>query len=335
MLAVTESKLPTRDFGGMSYHDTKSSRASLFRVVFVLGGPGAGKGTQSALMEENYPTVHLSVGDLLRAEQAKDDSPHKELLEKTLVAGKIVPVEISLSLLQEAMKQKAQEMGQDIVFLVDGFPRNFDNLSGWSRYMSEVATLWGVLNYQCPLDVLEQRILERAKDSGRADDNLESVKKRFKTFEADTVPVIDTLRTAAQENDANWAVVDIRGDQPLEDVWTNTREFLDGLILHDVVSANAALLRAAKEEDLDAYKALCDPEWFDSSKNADAVMRKQEGDGADDSICNAKLEVMTGKRVAISYDRVIQGERLREKRIWSHKGKQGWRNIHFSRIPIR
>jgi len=336
--ALTSPKLAVRNFGGIEYQDTRSDQSTenLFRVLFVLGGPGAGKGTQSALMEEQYPTVHLSVGDLLRAEQGKEDSPHRELIQQTLVAGKIVPVEISLSLLQNAMKEKSDEMGKEIIFLVDGFPRNFDNLSGWSRYMSDVATLWGVLCYQCPLKVLEDRILERAKSSGRADDNLQSVKKRFKTFEGDTVPVIDTLREASESDGANWAVIDIRGDQPLEDVWSLTQGVLNDLILHDVVSANVALLKAVESGDVKTYESLTDEEWFSGGKDAMEVMKKQEGDTADsslDNVKNAKFEVMSGTRVALSYDRILQGEKMTEKRIWSHKGKLGWRNIHFSRIP--
>jgi hypothetical protein len=109
----------TKDFGGLSYRESSPDE---YRVVFVLGGPGAGKGTQSALMLENYPCVHLSAGELLRKEATKPDSPHAALIEKCLVAGNIVPVEISLSLLQNAM-QEASQSQKEIVFLVDGFPR--------------------------------------------------------------------------------------------------------------------------------------------------------------------------------------------------------------------
>lgn len=330
---------PTRRFGGLCYCDL----GDLFRVVFVLGGPGAGKGTQSNLIEAHYPVCHLSVGELLR--NVPDSSPHRELIAEALVAGKIVPVEISLSLLRSAMEEQADARGRDTIFLVDGFPRNFDNLSGWSRIMSDVSAIAAVLVYQCPLPVLEARIVERGRESGRSDDNLESAKKRFQTFEKDTVPVIEALRRAStlkastsdedKEGSTNWRVVNIRGDQSLEAVWLDTQQVMNQLIVNDVLRANAALLRAVEEGNVDTYRNVCDLEWFNNDLDAAEVMRRQEGEPAEGagSVDSAQVDVISGTHVAVSYDRVMQGQLLREKRIWSHKGKLGWRNVHFARIP--
>jgi UMP-CMP kinase len=326
----------------------------LFRVVFVLGGPGAGKGTQSSLIEAHYPVCHLSVGELLR--NVPDHSPHRNLIADALVAGQIVPVEISLSLLRSAMEEQANDRGRETIFLVDGFPRNFDNLGGWSRVMADVSAISAVLVYQCPLPVLEARIVERGRESGRSDDNLESAKMRFRTFERDTVPVIEALRRAstflsagdeekkggAATASTNWRVVNIQGDQSLEAVWLDTQQVMNELIVNDVLRANAALLRAVEERDVDAYRNLCDSEWFGSPDGVGAgeVMRRQEGappaDGAPappSSVDSAQVDVISGTHVAVSYDRVMEGQLLREKRIWSHKGRLGWRNVHFARIP--
>lgn len=92
----------------------------------------------------------------MRDEAQKKDgsSEHAALIEECLVAGKIVPVEISLSLLQKAMREA--EGNDSLVFLIDGFPRNFDNLEGWTRCMTrtmndndnaatDAAAVWGVL----------------------------------------------------------------------------------------------------------------------------------------------------------------------------------------------
>jgi UMP-CMP kinase len=345
---------PTRRFGGLCYHDL----GDLFRVVFVLGGPGAGKGTQSRLIESHYPVCHLSVGELLR--NVPDHSPHRNLIADALVAGQIVPVEISLSLLRGAMEEQANDRGRETIFLVDGFPRNFDNLGGWSRIMADASAISAVLVYQCPLPVLEKRIVERGRESGRSDDNLESAEKRFRTFERDTVPVIEALHrastlSAGDENKragaagagaatasaTNWRVVNIRGDQSLEAVWLDTQQVMNELIVNDVLRANAALLRAVEERDVDAYRNLCDSEWFSSPDGVDAgeVMRRQEGappaDGAPppSRVDSAQVDVISGTHVAVSYDRVMEGQLLREKRIWSHKGRLGWRNVHFARIP--
>ena len=317
--------------------DTRSSSSSgtgdhFFRVLFVLGGPGAGKGTQCALLAQHYPAVHLSVGELLRHEQTKLDSPHRELIERTLVAGKIVPVEISLQLLQQAMRDAQQAQGPGLLYLVDGFPRNFDNLHGWCRVMHDTTALMGVLVYTCPLTVLEERILHRAEQgSGRSDDNLASLRKRFDTFEQDTLPIVESLRATAAAT-SQWSVLDISGDQSLEDVWRSTQAQINPLILHDVVTANAALLEAVRAHNVTAYTNLCAPEWFESDKDPTAVMEQQEGAGCDTSrIGRAQLDVISGRQVALSYDRPLEDMMVREKRIWTHQGPGGWRNVHFSR----
>jgi len=318
------------DFGGLKYYNTAGDNR--FRCLFILGGPGSGKGTQSELMEEHYPmTAHFSVGELLR--HVPDDSPHKAVIDEKLVAGQIVPVEISLALLKAAM-QGTTSKGPQALFLVDGFPRNFDNLAGWCRVMQGVAVLQAVLVYQCPLAVLQQRVLDRGQ--GRSDDNLESVKKRFATFEQQTVPVIDTLREVAASG-ARWNVVDIAGDKSLDDVWVSTQQVLNELILDDVLTANAALLKAVQGNDLEAYRALVDDEFFAQEDLDPAqVMRQQEGGKLGEAIDVqlAQLDVISGKEVAVSYNRQLDGVWLREKRFWTYQGVSGWRNVHFQRTPV-
>jgi UMP-CMP kinase len=180
------------------------------RVIFVLGGPGAGKGTQCAKMVEHFDFVHLSVGDLLRKERAKSPpSENAELIESYLKEGKLVPVSISLALVREAMEREKEGS----VFLIDGFPRNDENLDGWTKAMQGVVNVCGVLVYDCPIQELQKRILSRGETSGRSDDNLESAKKRFKTFEGDTMPVVRRMEESGIKS------VHIRGENKLEKVW--------------------------------------------------------------------------------------------------------------------
>ncbi|XP_072172711.1 UMP-CMP kinase-like isoform X2 [Diadema setosum] len=154
-------------------------------VVFVLGGPGAGKGTQCQKIVEKYGFVHLSAGDLLR-EERKSGSADGELIENHIKNGQIVPVEITLSLLERSMTQSATKK-----FLIDGFPRNEDNLSGWNNRMTDKVDFKFVLFFDCSKDTCVNRILERGKTSGRSDDNVESLEKRFVTYWNQTKPIID------------------------------------------------------------------------------------------------------------------------------------------------
>ena len=102
-------------------------------VVFVLGGPGAGKGTQCTNIVKKYGYVHLSAGDLLREERTKSNSEFGELIENHIKNGTIVPVEITCSLLDRAMQNSENPNKK---FLIDGFPRNEDNLQGWNKVSS-------------------------------------------------------------------------------------------------------------------------------------------------------------------------------------------------------
>ncbi|KAK6172018.1 hypothetical protein SNE40_018420 [Patella caerulea] len=145
-----------------------------YNVMFVLGGPGAGKGTQCQKIEQEFGYVHLSAGDLLRAERKRDESEYKDEIEEHIRKGSIVPVEITCALLQKAMKESGKKH-----FLIDGFPRNKDNLDGWNNTMQGIAEVERVIFFDCHVDTCVERCLRRGKTSGRADDNKESLEKRF------------------------------------------------------------------------------------------------------------------------------------------------------------
>lgn len=93
-------------------------------VIFVLGGPGAGKGTQCANLVRDYGFVHLSAGDLLRAEQEREGSQFGGMIREFIREGKIVPLEVTVALLENAMTEamggeggKGKGGGR---FLIDG-----------------------------------------------------------------------------------------------------------------------------------------------------------------------------------------------------------------------
>jgi UMP-CMP kinase len=148
-------------------------------VVFILGGPGSGKGTQSERIQKDFKFTHLSAGDLLREERKTHGSQYGEIIEKNIVEGKIVPSEITVMLLEKAMKKSGFEGGR---FLIDGFPRNIENLSTWEKIMNERVNIPFILHLECGQEVMTNRLLKRGESSGRSDDNIESIKKRFVTY---------------------------------------------------------------------------------------------------------------------------------------------------------
>ena len=88
-------------------------------VIFVLGGPGAGKGTQCANLVTDYGFKHLSAGDLLREEQDRPGSQFGEMIKTYIKEGTIVPMEVTIKLLENAMKA-ARESEKKHHFLIDG-----------------------------------------------------------------------------------------------------------------------------------------------------------------------------------------------------------------------
>lgn len=158
-------------------------------VIFVLGGPGAGKGTQCANLVRDYHFTHLSAGDLLREEQDRPGSEFGQLIKDYIKDGKIVPMEVTVQLLENAITEVVnQDPSHKGKFLIDGFPRQMDQAL---KFESDVCKSQFVLFFDCPEDVMQKRLLERGKTSGRTDDNAESIKKRFKTFEETSMPVVE------------------------------------------------------------------------------------------------------------------------------------------------
>ncbi|ELU03710.1 hypothetical protein CAPTEDRAFT_18710 [Capitella teleta] len=171
-------------------HSVAGFKMALPNVVFVLGGPGAGKGTQCQNIVQQFGYVHLSAGDLLREERRKEGSEVGALIESHIKAGSIVPVEITCGLLENAMKENMKSDRYD--FLIDGFPRNKDNLDGWNRQMGGKANLQFVLFFDCSEEVCVERCLHRgAAGSGRSDDNPDSLKRRIVTYNESTRPIIE------------------------------------------------------------------------------------------------------------------------------------------------
>eukprot|EP00898_Chlorokybus_atmophyticus_P006437 jgi/Chlat1/6795/Chrsp51S09101 len=172
-------------------------------VLLSKGGPGCGKGTQCERMVAEFKFKHLSAGDLLRAEVASGTATGK-MCEALMKEGKLVPMDVTISLLKKAMEHSGQSR-----FLVDGFPRALDQAVAFEQTvrvsvvlpfnnkvfmltiaLQQVGPASLVLFFDCPLLTMEARLLKRGETSGRADDNAATIKKRFDTFMNESLPVV-------------------------------------------------------------------------------------------------------------------------------------------------
>lgn len=110
------------------------------------------------------------------------------MINQYMVEGKLVPGEIAVQLMEKAMKKHGWAKKR---FLIDGFPRGQENLDCWQKVIGDAAEVPFVLFFDANEDTMIERILERAKTSGRSDDNLESLKKRFATFKNESMPIVE------------------------------------------------------------------------------------------------------------------------------------------------
>lgn len=156
-------------------------------VVFVLGGPGSGKGTQCSRLVRDFGFSHVVVGDLLRREAASGSEEGK-IIAQIMQAGRIVPSEITMRLLKNILRLPANNKQ---AVLIDGFPRNMEQAK---LFEISVAPCKFVLYFHCDAEEMRRRILYRARTSGRADDDDQVITKRLKTYIENTMPVIDFYR---------------------------------------------------------------------------------------------------------------------------------------------
>lgn len=191
-----------------------------FQVVFILGGPGSGKGTQCSLLSDNLGYAHLSAGDLLRAER-QSGSTLAEVINSKISAGEIVPSSITVTLLKNAMEKIFKET-QTAKFLIDGFPRSAENVSVWEEQLCSEARVEFVLFLDCPEDVMTGRLLERSKTSGRNDDNLEVIRKRFKTFRDESMPIVERYEKQGM-------LKHVVADRSIDDVYSEIENYFKNI----------------------------------------------------------------------------------------------------------
>lgn len=131
-----------------------------------------------------------------------------------LKEGQIVPQEVTIALLEQAMKSEVAQ--GNTRFLIDGFPRKMDQAL---TFEDNVAKSKFTLFFECPEQVMLSRLLERGKTSGRTDDNAESIKKRFKTFLETSMPVVEHFGKEGR-------VVKVRCDNSVDFVYTQVKDAL-------------------------------------------------------------------------------------------------------------
>ena len=190
--------------------------------LILLGPPGAGKGTQAVRISAHYNLPQLSTGDMLRAAVAMGTAIGKKA-KPLMEAGKLGPDEIVVGVIAERIEQPDCANG----FILDGFPRTVAQAEALDKMLKQKKTkLDVVIEVRVDEQELYSRIETRAKEAGedgkRADDNVETLKKRIEVYHAQTAPLIPYY-----EKTGKLKVVD--GMKEIEEVWTAIRAILDAI----------------------------------------------------------------------------------------------------------
>ncbi|KAM9004432.1 adenylate kinase isoenzyme 5 isoform X1 [Sarcophilus harrisii] len=154
------------------------------KVILVIGGPGSGKGTQSLKIAERFGFEYISVGELLRKRIHNTSSNRKwSLIAKIITTGELAPQETTIT----EIKQKLMQMPDEEGIVIDGFPRD---VAQAISFEDQICTPDLVVFLACTSQRLKERLLKRAEQQGRPDDNMKATQRRLTNFKQNASPLI-------------------------------------------------------------------------------------------------------------------------------------------------
>ena len=152
--------------------------------VVIFGAPGSGKGTQSEKIIEKYALHHISTGEVLRDHIARK-TPIGQIAHTYISQGQLIPDSLMIQILEEIMDNEPKAK-QGVI--LDGFPRTIPQAEALKRFFDRRGL---TLDHVIGLEVPEDELIKRGQETGRADDNLETIKNRLKVYHESTTPLRD------------------------------------------------------------------------------------------------------------------------------------------------
>ena len=159
----------------------------MFNIV-IFGAPGSGKGTQRENLISHYGLYHISTGEVLRDNIARGTELGK-IADSYISEGKLIPDDLMVSILADILDNTPEAKG-GVIF--DGFPRTINQAGALKEMLAKRgAKVDAVVGLEVEEDELIDRLIKRGKESGRSDDNLETIKKRLQVYHSQTQPLHD------------------------------------------------------------------------------------------------------------------------------------------------
>lgn len=154
--------------------------------LVLFGAPGSGKGTQSAKLIDKYGLHHISTGEVLR-DHIKRQTDLGKTAQTYIDEGQLIPDELMISILDDVLEKEA-EGKSGVIF--DGFPRTIPQAEALKKLLQKRGTdLHAVVGLEVPEEELVERMINRGKETGRADDNIETIKNRLQVYHNQTHPL--------------------------------------------------------------------------------------------------------------------------------------------------
>ncbi|MFZ4543802.1 MAG: adenylate kinase [Saprospiraceae bacterium] len=187
--------------------------------LILFGPPGAGKGTQSIKLIEKYHLAHISTGDMFRMHITNDTELGKRV-KQILADGLLVPDSVTIDMLEEEVRNNLDAEG----FIFDGFPRTVPQAGALDAFLaSKGQQIDGVVQLDVNENEIKERIAERQKVSGRADDDAEKLLKRIDEYFSKTVHVIPYYEKQGK-------VTKINGVGKIDEIFVNICNAIDSFI---------------------------------------------------------------------------------------------------------
>lgn len=172
------------------------------RRILFLGPPGAGKGTQAAMLARALKVPHISTGVMLRDAVAAGTELGKQV-ESVMAAGDLVSDDLVVAIVDARLEEDDARCG----YLLDGFPRNVAQANALNDAV--VDAIGTVLLLEVDTDELVARLLRRSEDEGRADDNEETIRRRLDVYHAETAPLVEHYADAVIRVDGVGGIDDV------------------------------------------------------------------------------------------------------------------------------
>lgn len=164
----------------------RALKGNIMLNLVLFGAPGSGKGTQSSKIIDSFGLHHISTGELLR-DHISRGTELGQVADRYISKGQLIPDELMIDILDHELSTNLKD-AKGVIF--DGFPRTIPQAEALEKLLEKRGTsLAGVIGLEVPEDELVERLLNRGKESGRADDNLETIKNRLEVYHNQTEPL--------------------------------------------------------------------------------------------------------------------------------------------------